>query len=306
MKTRLHNVPRCIGRTLLGDRADARRPWRLFPAFVLGFWLTDTVVGTVSGHHDSLRAEFFSLNPHEVFMRLAIVLVIALSAHMWSRSIVEQNKRIEALEQAEVRLRTVAAALAAGDAENRRSLGGRLHENVGQTLSAAQMYLASIDAASQAPHEAKLLRSAALIIGGAISECRDIAQDLAPSGLESYGLNAALETLRERMMKRTGVSIELRSDEASCALGSDAMLAAFQALSDTIELAAEDPLTSLVEIDAARDGSDLHFIVSWDAPSPERSLGSYEWLRVVGGSVCRVASEQPSALRLSVPLTAAA
>lgn len=239
-------------------------------------------------------------------MRLTVVVVLAVSTHMWSRSIIEQNKRIDALEQGEARLRAVAAALAAGDAENRRALGGRLHENVGQTLSAAQMYLATIDNTSHAPNDAKLIRSTALVIGSAIAECRDIAQDLAPSGLESYGLNAALETLRDRMMKRTGVSIELRADQTSYELANDAMLAAFQALSDTIELAAGDPQTSIVEIDSVRDGAILHFIVTWDSPSVDQSLGSYEWLRIAGGSVSRIRSAHPSALRLSVPLATAA
>jgi len=108
------------------------------------------------------------------------------------------------------RLQLERAVLDASERE-RRSIGGDLHDGVGQELSGLGLLLAVVerslgDSAPQA--RAALLRSQE-VLSHAMATTRRLARGLAPVDLEEAGLSAALGTLIERSAAMFGVECRL-------------------------------------------------------------------------------------------------
>ena len=97
-------------------------------------------------------------------------------------------------------------ALSEREAERRR-LAGELHDEVGQTLTAASLQVARLADAAPPPlrDEAVAVRETIL---ATIEQVRTLARQLRPEALDALGLVPALTNLVERVAQQTGLRFE--------------------------------------------------------------------------------------------------
>ena len=99
-------------------------------------------------------------------------------------------------------------ALAAQESERLR-IAHELHDEVGQTLTAALLQLAAVVKRVPAP-AAEELGEAQETVRTSLEDVRRIALELRPEALEHLGLVSAVEALCERLEQRTGLHVTLR------------------------------------------------------------------------------------------------
>lgn len=275
-------------------------------ALSLAFWVVESLIHLAVFGGQGLLRNLFRPDLHELWMRIVVLLMLATIALVWSGALRARRRQIERLEVYQRRLRELSARIVIGDGEERRELSDRLHEQVGQSLAAARLFLASIEDEACDCREQEALRSVERIVDRAIAECREIAQELSPPVLDEYGLEPALETLANRVMRQTGKSVEFAGDtDSRTPLARETLLAAFQVLAEVVESAASDPLTSTVRVSAGSSEDGVSVTVEWDARSDEDLFSIKERIREVGGSVERTAGERGSTVTLRAPFHAA-
>jgi signal transduction histidine kinase len=89
-----------------------------------------------------------------------------------------------------------------------RRLSRELHDEFGQTLSAIEANLASIQ--TRAPDISHRLEDCMLLVKDAMGNVRELAQLLRPSILDDFGLVAGLQWLADSFTQRSGIPVKLR------------------------------------------------------------------------------------------------
>lgn len=113
------------------------------------------------------------------------------------------NEMLDRLEHE--RLESARVALAAQEGERRR-LAAELHDEIGQTLTAAAIQIEhAADSGHDSPDD---LRRIADAVRGSLDEVRRIARELRPEALDDLGLVNALISLCSRLASQGGLRIE--------------------------------------------------------------------------------------------------
>jgi len=280
-------------------------PWVVGAAVIVVFWVAESWLHAQLFDGRPLATDLLPDDAHEVWMRIVAIVAMCATAAMWSRQLRTQRKRLEEVAAYEAHLRTLMSSLAYGESEERRDIAHRLHDGVGQSLAAARLFLSEGMAAGAVPAEQTTLSSVRRILDRAIIETREIAEELSPASLNEYGLNAALESLANRTMVRTGVSVELDSlDEA--VLSREVLLASYHAIAEIVATAATNPETRTVRLMSSRDAEYLELRVAWDAGDSTDLRGTRERLLQVGGDLSRDAGDAQTAVTVTAPLSTAA
>ncbi|HET8565856.1 MAG TPA: HAMP domain-containing sensor histidine kinase [Solirubrobacterales bacterium] len=118
------------------------------------------------------------------------------------------NQMLDRLERE--RYESSRVALAAQESERRR-LAGELHDEIGQTLTAAAI---QIEHAGDLGHDSSAdLRRIADAVRGSLDEVRRIARELRPEALDDLGLINALISLCSRLASQGDLRIERRLEK---------------------------------------------------------------------------------------------
>lgn len=120
------------------------------------------------------------------------------------------NQMLDRLERE--RYESARVALAAQESERQR-LAGELHDEIGQTLTAAAI---QIEHAADVGHDSRAdLRRIADAVRGSLDEVRRIARELRPEALDDLGLINALISLCSRLASQGDLRIERRLEKPS-------------------------------------------------------------------------------------------
>ena len=166
--------------------------------------------GTMVGRR--VEATGLRADGSEVAVELAIARVDLPGPPLFSASLrdVGDRKRAEAELLAHQRqLRALAAQLSLGEERERRRLACHLHDQVGQTLAAAQMRLESLPELPPSADLSAAVAAVSELIEEAIGHTRALTADLSPPVLYEAGLPAALEWLADRLRRRYGLRVEV-------------------------------------------------------------------------------------------------
>lgn len=118
------------------------------------------------------------------------------------------NQMLDRLERE--RYESARVALAAQESERRR-LAGELHDEIGQTLTAAAIQIEhAADVGRDSPPD---LRRIAAAVRGSLDEVRRIARELRPEALDDLGLVNALISLCSRLASEGDLRIERRLEK---------------------------------------------------------------------------------------------
>ncbi len=113
------------------------------------------------------------------------------------------------LSEAYEDLRSVTRRLESAKEEERLAVSRELHDELGQSLTAAKLSLQMLRARQGANPECQRLDDTVTMIDSMIGQVRDISRSLRPPLLDQAGLVPALEQLLDSLADRTGISIEL-------------------------------------------------------------------------------------------------
>jgi two-component system sensor histidine kinase NreB len=274
-------------------------------AFLLVSILVDSTVSVLNGEASNLWDATFIANPHEWWMRAMFMFPVVLATVVWTHVVSERNRRIAELRQTKARMRELNARLAQGDAHMRRDLATRLHENVGQTIGAAAMYLSAIEQDRLSADELVALRSAARSIARVMSEVRDIAQELQPMPQGDFNLDVAVESMAERVMRRTGTSVDLQCPCTTREIAPETALIAYQVISEVVETASGGSSTSTIRITEHDEDDCAVVTIAWDGAGGDNLVSSDEWFASVGGSVAWSETDGATHVTIRIPILAA-
>jgi signal transduction histidine kinase len=162
--------------------------------------------------------------------RLAVTLVAALAlglgmAVLSARKILQleahAQARYQEVAEARKQLTSLSARLVEAQETERRSLSRELHDEVGQSLSAALLEMRNLLAALDGRPEEQIRRQAEVIKGlveGSVRSVRSMALLLRPSMLDDLGLVPALKWQAREVSKRTSMDVTVATELESVAL----------------------------------------------------------------------------------------
>lgn len=119
----------------------------------------------------------------------------------------------ESLVASREQLRNLSAHLRAAREEERIKVAREIHDELGQSLTAASLELSRIKGKEQLSGPvAGNIKSAASLIDSAVQDIQRICSELRPRLLDHLGLKAAVEWQAENFSRRTGIHFKLQLD----------------------------------------------------------------------------------------------
>lgn len=270
---------------------------------IFGFWAAEAYLHTEVFNGGTLLRELTSPGGHEIWMRSLEAGTMLGLALVWSWALDQQREHAQRMTRYRERLRLLSAHMAYGEAEERRTLSHQLHEDLGQLLVAARMRLAALDLADAPAEDREALSVVREILEGAVVECREIAQELSPPALETYGLEGALEVIGPRLERRTGVRVETDCEDRCTPLDRETLQRSFLAIVELLQAVAVDPKTSRVRVTTRADDRTLAIAIEWDSADDVDLFGPAELLTKAGGRMTRSRLDGVPRVLVTVPVT---
>ncbi len=160
----------------------------------------------------------------------------------------EMERRVQ--ERTE-QLRALAADLEAAEDRERRQIARDLHDDLGQTLAAAQIRLAALCDDARGDVRTRANEVGALI-ERANSAIRSLAAQLAPAVLHELGLVAALEWLSEEIERTFQLQVTVVDDEQDKPLSQEARSILYRAARELLINVAKHAQTSTALVECER------------------------------------------------------
>ena len=131
----------------------------------------------------------------------------------------ERERAEMELKRSQELFRSLSAHLQEVREDERTRIARRIHDDLGQALTALKIDLAWLNkklASNQDPVREKL-QSMVTLINETVATVHNVSEDLRPGILDDFGLSAAIEWQAEEFQKRTGIEcrISLASDESN-------------------------------------------------------------------------------------------
>jgi PAS domain S-box-containing protein len=231
---------------------------------------------------------------------------------------ITERKRAELEVQSHrEQLRLLATELSVTEERERRRLATDLHDSIGQTLAMCKLKLSELR--SQAPSNvlADDCDYISTLLDQAIQGTRSLTFELSPPVLYELGLEAALESLVERMQQVNGIPINFSGDGGSKPLSEDTAVLCFRAVQELLVNVVKHARAQKIEVSTGRDRGRIRVTVADDGigfdtsesvsrKGGKRGFGLFsikERLQHLGGSL-KVDSKpgQGTRVTLSAPL----
>lgn len=155
---------------------------------------------------------------------------------------IEERRQIEerltqanvALERTAVQLRKLGAKLARVEEHERKRMAHILHDQLQQSLVAANFGLSTLQKGLTDKALLKTARAAAAAVTDAIQESKSLVLELSPPVLREGGLVPAMKWIRTRMREKHGLHLDVRVDKRAHAITEDLRLAIFHAVRELL------------------------------------------------------------------------
>jgi PAS domain S-box-containing protein len=178
------------------------------------------------------------------------------------------KERTAALEKANEELQQIPSKLIAVQEEERKRLASELHDSIGQTLAAVKFWVEmalKFKDAGDGNAALNHLEQFVPILQRSIEETRSIYMGLRPTMLDSKGLLATLEWLRQECMKLYPERhIELEAGIAEEAIPKNLKVNIFRIAQEALNNIAKHSKAEWVDISLSKDGNGIELVVSDD------------------------------------------
>ena len=148
---------------------------------------------------------------------------------------ITERKQAEArVHTYQEQLRSLASELSVTEERERRRLATDLHDSISQILAISKLKLDLVRSGATSAAPARDLDEISELIDQALQHTRSLTFELSPPVLYELGIEAALESLVERMQQMHGMSIHFVDDEQPKALSEDLAAFCFRAVQELL------------------------------------------------------------------------
>jgi two-component system sensor histidine kinase UhpB len=168
------------------------------------------------------------------------------------------------LERLEAERREMGRRTLVAQEDERRRLARELHDELNQTIAGVMLSLKGVADHSDGVEEAAKLREALEELRRVSDEVEAIVNRLRPETLDDLGLLSALVVLSEQFSQRTGIEVRRRFGDGLPTLSPDAELVVYRIAQESLTNVAVHAEAGFVELELAREGSDLRLSVRDD------------------------------------------
>ena len=132
-------------------------------------------------------------------------------------------------------LRALVARLVDAREEERLRVARRLHDDVGQMLTALRLELGALTLSAGSPAQSERIAAVTELVGASMASLRQISEDLRPLMLDDLGLHAALDWLADQSSRRLGIEVTLRRDAEEPAADPRVATALYRAVQEALD-----------------------------------------------------------------------
>jgi signal transduction histidine kinase len=244
----------------------------------------------------------------------SVCLLLGIGTWRLVRSFAHSDRLVRSLDDQQDQYHRLALMLQRGHEEERAAMARKVHDEVGQSLTAAKM---DISIGLRRIHDTEKARPALERAVGTLEEtlktARAIATELRPPILDQLGLIAAVEWQLQEFQSRFGGKASWSSEIEEKEISDIAKLALFRVLQEALTNVARHAGADHVEIRLTRSGEKVALVVADDGVGmklPEDAvkslglLGMRERMRAVGGDL-EIQSEIGKGARVTARVPAA-
>ncbi len=170
-------------------------------------------------------------------------------------------------------LRVLASELSLTEERERRRLATDLHDSIGQTLAMCKLKLDELQNRSSPAVFANDLDHISTLLDRAIQGTRSLTFELSPPVLYELGLEAALESLVERMQQVNGTQIKLIEHRGPKPLTEDIAAFCFRAVQELLVNAVKHARARKIEVSTGRNRDRIRITVADDGIGFDTSGG---------------------------------
>jgi signal transduction histidine kinase/ligand-binding sensor domain-containing protein len=210
----------------------------------------------------------------QVLGAAGLVLLLLAGHHLRMRSLEQKNLALtrlkdqretalrdadasrRGLEEAYRGLRQLTRRLESAKEEERRHISRELHDELGQTLTAAKIHLQLLGRDAADPASTARLAESVAMLDSMIGQVRQISLSLRPPLLDELGLEAALEQFLDGLSERTGTPIELDCGTGLGRIPPEVCTVAFRVVQEAVNNALRHAGAGRIRVELARDDDD--------------------------------------------------
>jgi signal transduction histidine kinase len=209
------------------------------------------------------------------------------------------NRSQRELQEASAGLRQLTRRLGAAEEDARRRMSRELHDEFGQTLTAAKINLQMLRKGAADPAMAQRLDDSVGMVDRMIRQARDIARGLRPPLLDEAGLVPAVEDHLNALAKRSDVRIEFEAAAGVASVPTGLNTTVFRIIQEAVSNALRHAHASTIRVALRDEPGALSVVIEDDGVGfdPEvvgqrvrlgehlGMLGMTERVRGVGGTI---------------------
>jgi signal transduction histidine kinase len=168
------------------------------------------------------------------------------------------------LEEAQAGLRQLTGRLESAEEDERTRISRELHDEFGQTLTAAKITLQMLRTRADNPAVADGLAQSVSMVDGMIHQARDIARGLRPALLDEAGLVPALEHHLQSASARSGVQIDLHAGAGVAAVPAGLNTTVFRIVQEAVSNALRHAGARVISVTLEAQPDALRLVVADD------------------------------------------
>jgi PAS domain S-box-containing protein len=202
------------------------------------------------------------------------------SAVVITQDITQRKRAAEALEEANRQLRILSRQLFHIQEEERRHLARELHDEIGQTLTAAKINLKII--APDVPAKVgSRLEDSIQLLDRLLTQVRQLSLDLRPPLLDELGLVPTLRWLVDQQAQRAGLRVTFSANVNGLEIDPDAQTACFRVAQEAITNIIRHSGARSVAVELRREAERLWLSVRDDGAGFEPTATQHSTLGLV-------------------------
>lgn len=181
------------------------------------------------------------------------------------QDISERKRAAEAIRESNDKLQSLSRRLVESQETERRHIARELHDEVGQTLTVAEMNLQAMMQSSRAPSAGRVrLKESLQAVERVLQQVRDLSLNLRPSMLDDLGLEPALRWYTKRQASLAGLAAEFRADALADRLDPVIETACFRVAQEALTNVVRHAQARAVTVELRQAGGRLHLFVRDD------------------------------------------
>ena len=180
------------------------------------------------------------------------------------QDITERKQAEEKLQESNDKLQLLSRRLVDSQETERRHIARELHDEVGQTLTVAELNLQKLVQSSRVGANRERLQESLKAVERVLEQVRDLSLSLRPSMLDDLGLEAALRWYTNRQASLVGLQAEFRADALEDRLDPVIETACFRVAQEALTNVVRHARAGAVAVELRNQDGHLHLYVRDD------------------------------------------